>query len=260
MKKNLSKWKLVFQVIPFLAVILVLKYLIHYLGYEFLGLSSLLGALISANVFLIGFLITGVLSDFKESEKLPSDLACSLEALADECFIMVEKKGSKPARACLDHLAEISSTLLEWFQKKVKTHQLMDQIFALNSDFLKFESETQANFIVRMKQEQNLIRKIIHRIHNVRELSFVQSGYAIVEAITFILIAGMIVMKIDPYYESVFFVTFVSFFLIYMIVFLKDLDNPFGYYQGNSAAEEVSLKPIADGRKYLIQRIQRLSE
>ncbi len=258
MPRFLAKWKLVIKILPYLVLILALKYLVHFLGYEFLSLSSLFGALISANVFLIGFLITGVMSDFKEAEKLPSDIACSLEAIADECFIIYENKKSPAAKQGLEHISGIFTAILHWFQKETRTHEVMARIFELNHYFLKFEKETQANFIVRIKQEQNLLRKMIHRIHNIRELSFVQTGYVIVEAITFILILGLIVMKIDPYFESVFFVVFVSFFLLYMIVFLKDLDNPFGYYDDQSAVEEVSLKPISDGLNDLRERLAHL--
>jgi hypothetical protein len=41
-------------------------------------------ALVAATVFLQGFLLNGVLSDFKESEKLPAQLASVLENLALE--------------------------------------------------------------------------------------------------------------------------------------------------------------------------------
>jgi hypothetical protein len=50
-----------------------------YLGAEFLSLSSLFTAVVSANIFLIGFLISGVLVDYKESEKIPGDMAASIE-------------------------------------------------------------------------------------------------------------------------------------------------------------------------------------
>lgn len=82
--KNLffaSKWKITRKVLPFVFLIVLAKLGIHYVGFEYLSLSSLFTALISANIFLIGFLLTGVLSDYKESEKLPGDLAASIEAI-----------------------------------------------------------------------------------------------------------------------------------------------------------------------------------
>ncbi len=68
-----SKWKLARKTLPFVAVVLALKLLAHQYGYEVLSLSSLFTAIVSANIFLIGFLISGTLVDYKESEKIPSD-------------------------------------------------------------------------------------------------------------------------------------------------------------------------------------------
>lgn len=246
-----SRWKLALKTIPLVAVIVLLKSAAHYFGYEFLTLNSLFTAIISANIFLIGFLISGTLVDYKESEKLPSDLAASLETMADEGLIIYKNKKSQEAKNYLQKLAEFNGSLVEWFYKKERTGILMQKLLSFNNDFLAFESQTQANFIARLKQEQNGIRKMINRIHTIRETSFLGTGYAIVEIISAILVFGLIFIKTDPFYESVFFISFVSFILIYMIYFIKDLDNPFGYNEEDSLVEEVSLKPVLDSQKRL---------
>ena len=69
MSKINMKWKLTLKVLPFIAVILIIKLVAHQFKLEFLTLNSLFSAIISANVFLIGFLISGVLVDYKEAEK-----------------------------------------------------------------------------------------------------------------------------------------------------------------------------------------------
>ncbi|MEI7579896.1 MAG: hypothetical protein WCJ58_07760 [bacterium] len=253
---NHTKWKVALKTLPFVIIIVICKSLIHYLGAEFLTLNSLFTAIISANIFLIGFLISGTLVDYKESEKIPGDLASSLETMADEGLIIFKNKKSREAKKFLQKLFEFNKSLLAWFYKKEKTTILLNKLQAFNDDFLAFESQTQANFIVRLKQEQNLIRKLIHRTHTIRETSFLGSGYAIAEIITTILVFGLVFIKMEPFYESIFFVFFVSFILIYMIYFIKDLDNPFGYSQKENLVEEVSLKPLTDCQKRLEEIIQ----
>jgi len=250
-----SKWRLAIKVLPFVAAIIIFKFVTHYLGWEFLSLNALFTAIISANIFLIGFLISGVLVDYKESEKLPGDLAASLETMADECDILIQNR-KEGGQKLLNHIAGFTGFLLDWFYKKERTVNLLDKLSGFNKYFLELESQTQANFIVRLKQEQNLIRKIIFRIHAIRETSFIGSWYAIAEIITAILCIGMIFLKIDPFYESIFFVSFVSFILIYMVYFIKDLDNPFGYAVEDHLVEEVSLKPLADLRDKLYGKSQ----
>ncbi|MEI8232481.1 MAG: hypothetical protein WCG44_01935 [bacterium] len=244
-----GKWRLAFRVLPVVAIIILLKLFSHQMGWEFLTLNSLFGAIISANVFLVGFLISGVLVDYKEAEKLPGELACSLEVLTDECYITYKNKKGKVAKDLLHHVHDLTGSILQWLNKKVKTGTVLNSITNLNDYFLALEPLTQANFIVRLKNEQNNLRRSITRIHTIRETSFNPAGYAIAEIISAIMCLGLIFTKIDPYYESIFFVAFVSFILIYMVMLIKDLDNPFGYYETENYADEVSLKPLLDLEK-----------
>lgn len=246
-----SRWKLAVKTVPFVVVIILLKFGAYHFDYEFLTLNALFTAIISANVFLIGFLISGTLVDYKESEKLPGDLSASLETLADEGLIIYKNKKSRESKEYLQELLEFHKALLQWFYKKEQTEEIMKRLFSFNNYFLAFEKQTQANFIVRLKQEQNGIRKTLNRIQNIRETTFLGTGYAIAEIITFTLVIGLIFVQIDPFYESIFFVSFVSFILIYMIYLIKDLDNPFAYSEGESLVDEVSLKPLLDGQRRL---------
>jgi hypothetical protein len=84
--------------LPFIVVILLLRLLINYLGYEFLNLNALFTAIILANIFLVGLLISGVLADYKESEKKPSDMALSIVTMADEGLIILKNKNSLEAK------------------------------------------------------------------------------------------------------------------------------------------------------------------
>ncbi|MFH1158572.1 MAG: hypothetical protein V1721_06780 [Pseudomonadota bacterium] len=244
-----KKWHLAIKVAPFVIAILSVKFFAHFYGLEFLSLSPLFGALISANVFLVGFLISGVLGDYKESERLPGEIACSLEVLRDEAAIVGLNHKSPVPGLLHAHANLLLSSILAWFHKKERTWDLLNKLSDLNPIFLEMEPLTQANFIVRLKQEQSNLRKMIVRIHTIRETSFNSAGYAIAEMFSAFLSIGLIFTKIDPYYESVFFVAFVSSVLIYMVFLIKDLDNPFNYYAEDSLIDNVSLAPL-----YALQR------
>lgn len=63
--------KLILYILPSIALVIALKLIVHYLEIEIIPLNALFSALIGANIFLLGFLISGVLSNYKENEKLP---------------------------------------------------------------------------------------------------------------------------------------------------------------------------------------------
>jgi len=237
------KWRLLAKVLPIVIVVVLVKLLVHEMGWEFLSLNPLFTAIISANTFLIGFLISGVLADYKESEKLPGEIAVSLEAIAEECRNIWKSKNAEVSRECVASVSRLAEATPGWFHRKVRTKDMLAMIAGLAEGFVKIEPYTQANYVVRLKQEQGNLRRLVTRVDAVRDTLFISSGYAISEIITAVLVFGLIFLRYDPYSESVFFVAFVSLIMIYMIYLIKDLDNPF-HYSRKDPTEEVSLKPI----------------
>ena len=210
-------------------------------------LNALFTSLVAGTIFLLGFLISGVLSDYKESEKIPSELAASLESLFDDTYTIYKGKNSITAKKFIDYQKSFINSLNDWFYKKEKTYILLGKISKMNDYIIELEKEgIQANFIIKMKNEQNTIRKIVLRIHTIRDTGFIASAYAIVEALGFSISLGMLIIKIEPFYESLFFTILVTFLLSYMLFLIKDLDNPFDYSNHGETGTEISLKPIHD--------------
>ncbi|MFA6889078.1 MAG: hypothetical protein WC254_06300, partial [Candidatus Woesearchaeota archaeon] len=56
----------------------------------------------------------------------------------------------------------------------------------------------------------------------------------------------LLLLKMDPFYESLFFIILISFMVLYMIFLITDLDNPFDYSETRIVGNEISLKPIND--------------
>jgi hypothetical protein len=246
------RWSLLLKTIPFIVFILLAKYLIYLLGYEFLQFSALFTAIISANIFLISFLISGVLSDYKESEKIPSDMASAIIALSDEGMIIRQNKDREvEANEYLKHITNINQAYLDWFHQKKTTLALMKDLSILNIHFNTLSPYVAPPSMARLKQEQNSLRRLLNRADTIRETSFLGTGYAIVETISVILILTILFIKFTPIYEGLIFTSFVSLILIYMILFIKDLDNPFGYSQDEILTEEVSLRPLIENKNIL---------
>jgi hypothetical protein len=241
-----ARWRLAVKVLPVVAVLVIAKLVIHLTHADFIELTTLLGSVVAATVFLLGFLLAGTLTDYKESERLPGELAASIESLADECLITLKNKGGKAAEDAALYIAAFATAVHRWFYREERTRAIMDRLTGMNDIFLEFESLTQPNFIVRMKQEQNTIRRIITRIDTIRDTSFVAAGYTIAEIATALLLIGLLLTNIEPFYEALFYVIAIGFFMTYLIALIHDLDNPFSYERGGTESADVSIKPIAD--------------
>ncbi len=87
---------------------------------------------------------------------------------------------------------------------------------------------------------------MILRIDTIRDTGFVSSAYASVEAMGFLIVLGLLIIDIEPFYASLFFTLLVTFLISYMFLLIKDLDNLFDYCVKGESGTEVSLKPIHD--------------
>lgn len=247
-----NRYRLLLQASVIVGVVVGSKLIVHFLGWEVISINPLFSGIVAANVFLMGFLLNGVLSDFKESERYPGELSACLENLAQEVRGIRLAKPEADVGACLALLSQLSQDILDWFHKKHRTAELLEHVNELTPHFATLEQWTQATLVARLKQEQGNLRRTLIRIHTIRETSFISSGYLLADLITALLCIGLVLAKIEPFYESLFYVSVISYLMVYLLMLIRDLDNPFGYYERYSG-EDVSLKPLEDASGRLAQ-------
>lgn len=240
-----NDFRIALYALPVVAVVVVAKLVVDQLGWDRVELNALYSGLVAANVFLVGFLLAGTLADYKESEKLPGELAGRVKTIADECLILFGAKQASEARACLEHLAALATNLEAWLRRRVPVEVPLQALDELNGYFLEFEALTQPNFIVRLKQEQSSLRLLVIRINTIKETSFVGAGYLIAELTSVLLLIALVIADFDSVGVELFLIGAITFLLSYMILLIKDMDDPFDHdHRGRRGAVEVSLAPI----------------
>jgi hypothetical protein len=246
-KKFWQKWSIAVKILPLVVLVVTIKFVSHKYGYEVMELNALFTSLVAGTIFLIGFLISGVLTDYKESEKIPSELSASIKTLMDDTYTISKNKNSETSLKFKEYQKMLLSSLLDWFYKRERTHSILKKISAMNDFLVEFDKEgVQANYIIKLKNEQNALRKIVLRIDTIRDTNFIGSAYAIVESMGVLTALGLIIIKIEPFFASLFITSLVTFLISYMVYLIKDLDNPFDYSTHGETGTEISLKPLHD--------------
>ena len=64
-----------------------MKTAVHYFGLEFLQLNAQLTSGIGGTIFIIGFLLSGILADYKEAERIPAEIRTAMEAINGNLFV-----------------------------------------------------------------------------------------------------------------------------------------------------------------------------
>ena len=66
-------------------------YWLHFEPFSF-GLSTLFAGSLTGTIFLLGFILAGVLTDYKESERMPSELITAISSIWQEAKISAYNK------------------------------------------------------------------------------------------------------------------------------------------------------------------------
>jgi hypothetical protein len=209
-----------------LAIVLA-KLLVHELGWEFISLSSIYTSAVAGGIFVIGLIVAGTLSDYKESDRVPAELSAALENIYRDCVAIKETLPTFD----LETLRERVLAIVSAFRADLSSSEsrlCLAAIEELSPSFLELERlEVPANYIVRLRGEQGAIRRSVLRVYHVQRTEFLPSAYILVTAIVALITAVALFTDIGALDDSLPIVAFLSFFFIYLVRLLKVLDTPF---------------------------------
>lgn len=70
----MRKWGLILKALSITTVLLIFRLAIDFLGFDILSLTNLITAFVGGAMFTVAIILTGTLTDYKESERIPGDL------------------------------------------------------------------------------------------------------------------------------------------------------------------------------------------
>lgn len=242
---NLSfrkKFRLFFTVAVVVLALGCVKVAVHYYGLEILELNSLLTSGIGGAIFIIGFLLSSVLADYKEAERIPADIRTSIEAIDGdlECFASINAEFE---------LAGCRQILLSTIDKlriglgHARDHKDIPPVLAeignLTPIFGRLESMGMtANFVVRLRATQDVLRRSMLRIYQIQRVEFVPSVHVLVQTLVFAIVAMMLFLKTEGDPASAIMFGFISYMFVYALYLVRLLEQPFA--KGHGSVDDVS--------------------
>ena len=220
------------------------KSVCHAMGWEFISINPLFSALVASTVFLLGFLLNGVLSDYKESEKLPGEIASCLMVIARETRAVSIHNPKANVEEAMLAIGDLSDSVLRWIKSDSPTEELL-KVYDHTHDQVVLVCRWLDASSLRgrlMTELSNLLRSI-HRIDVIRETDFVTMVYWLANLATIILCGGLIFSNGYEQDDSAFFLFVISFLLVFVLHLISDIDNPFGF-SDPSSAEDVDLEVL----------------
>jgi hypothetical protein len=239
----MKKWKLVLEVAVIVGILLVAKTVVHFFDRDTIAVSTLFTAFVGGVIFTLAIIFSGVLADYKESEKIPGELATSIKTLYKDTELIPSNNEEKIAAEMRSHIKELLRTLISNFRRNTwELREINSTMNHINNDIKHLpETGIAPVFIARYRTELSNIDKISNRVEVITRTSFLPSAFAISEIAIGLVLILMLFMKIEPYYVGLLLLGSVAFLLIGIILLINDMDNPFEYGKGTHADIDLSI-------------------
>jgi hypothetical protein len=249
-RKYVNKWMIVIKAMVVAVIVAGVKFGLHALNLEFIRIDSLISALISGVIFTIAILLAGVMTDFKESEKIPGELAASIKALHKD-FELLEFTAKKETDSALSHLNSLIGIIINQFESnKWKQSEIGEIIEKIDDDIKVMAEKNMAPpYIIKMRNELHNIEKISNRIDTIEETNFLPAAYALSQVAVLFVMLILLFSIVDPYVIGMVIIFTVTFLITGILVLIKDMDNPFE--TGGTGSADVDLSHIYKLDKYL---------
>ncbi len=230
LKQKMGKWYIISTVGLCAIVLVVGKFFINEFGFDLISLNPLIGSIISSSIFITGFLLAGVFSDYKEVEKIPAEIRSSLES------IISEGKALKRKDADFDNnqIKIIVQKLIKEFEQGLSdtvNHShltcALEVVSELDIVFDDMEKRgVPPNYMTRIKSEQSQLKKMLLRVYHIQKTKFMPSVSVLVESTVSIVILLLLFLDTELYVGMI-EVGIFSYLLLYIMQLIHVLEKPF---------------------------------
>ena len=248
MRQKIILYKIFLIALFSAALIVGIKYLFHAFGWEPIEQSSLHNGVLSSATFVIGFLLSATIADYKESERIPADFSANIEDMYADAEVIHQTYPKFNLEGFRAQLQKIAHT----FDHEVRnaSRGVSEKIRALNPYFGEMEQAgVPPNFIVKLKQQQLLLLRHRKRVTYIQRIKFIPSASILSQSIVVSVIVLLILTNVDPFYGSLAIIGIISFVLIYMMILIKVISTPF--HIAGKTRDDVSMFLIDSAARFL---------
>lgn len=241
-------FKIFWQAALIALAVVVVKYILRQYHLEIIPQSSLHNSVVSSVVFVIGFLLSATIADYKESERIPAEFAAQIEDMYDDA---AQIHASYPVFD-LDGFRKQLCVVAQGFvdDARKQSYDARQDIRQLGEYFVAMEQgKVPPNFIVKLKQQQGVLLRSRHRVDYIQRIKFVPSATILARSIVAALIILLMVTDIDPFHAGLAIVGTITFTLIYMLILIHVISKPF--HKAGKTRDDVSLFLIHSAIEYL---------
>ena len=246
------KWRLLFKVLPLTALFALAKVGVHTLGFEPWEFDSLTGSLFGASTFVLAFVLSGTLAAYSASEDMVAQFINAIESIQDiNNYLARLQPGLETARlsSCL---ADLLGQLTQWLAHRVGFEVIEARLADLNQVLAELRLSSGDSVVERGLPELARMRILVNRMASNRDSDFLGPAYAMLEIFLVGAVVALLLIGADRFSENIVVSCFLFTSFTYLLLLIRDLDNPFQY--DGSSCVDIDLSALNACRQRLLAR------
>ncbi len=202
--------------------------------------------------FVFGLLLAATMSDFKESEKIPGEIASNLEAIKDWIYLAFKAPRTGNSDLCKEdldktylrnELIKITEGIISWIYSKEKDSNVIFPLIRNSNEIAYYFAErgVDKEAIKGIQENTNAMRKQLTRAYSISRNKFIKPAYTLLKSIFIIVTSLLLVTKFKSPTADYLVTGIITFLFGYLYLLIVGLDDPFDVTNGKT---DVDLKPI----------------
>jgi len=220
-------------------LLILAKYLLHRFGLEVIVLGSLHSSAISGIIFVIGFILSATIADYKEAERIPAEIASTVENIHDDISAIHQNYPKFDKQKYFNQLKKTTAALAGDLRNS-RSHRARRELTALNNLSIELENAgVPANFIVKIKQQTAGLSRHLSRVNYIQRISFMPSATILAWSIVVLGATLLLFTEIEPFVGGMVLTAVVTFIMAYVLLLIRVISTPF--HDAGKTKDDVSL-------------------
>lgn len=234
-----SNYRIAFFSLILTLGLLGLKFIFHDFHLELIVLGSLHSSAISGVIFVIGFLLSATIADYKEAEKIPAEAASTIENMHEDAYSIHLNYPDFDFEGYRQQLGTVAVSFTKDLRNS-RSHEARNALRDLGNLHAAMEkADVPANFIVKLKQQHASLQRHLARVNYIQRITFLPSASILAWSIVILAVALLLLTEIEPFIGGLLITGVISFILIYVLLLIQVIKTPF--HSEGRTKDDVSL-------------------
>ena len=242
--RKILRYKLFFKAGVVAAIVLIAKFFSDRYGFSQITINTLTSSFFAGVFFTISILFTTAMSDFKEAEKIPGEMAVLMKALRNDAKLVCAVSNNCPeSEDIVSHVDGLLRSILDNFLSNCWHKTYLDKQFEkINADITSLSINNVApTVLAKIRENITNVDRLSHRIDYIGYTDDIPGAYLVSDIALSAVFLIFIFSKNEWGVGGMVLFGAITFVLSAIIFLIHDMDNPFEYGKNTMADVDLSI-------------------